>query len=322
VISEFELIERFFKRQVRRKDVQRGVGDDAAVLSVPADADIVVTVDTLIEGVHFPPQTDAESIGHKALAVNLSDLSAMGAEPAWITLSLTLPSVNEVWLAGFCRGLFGLTRAFNVELVGGDMTRGQLSITVQAMGFSPRSKTIGRDGARPGDALFVTGCVGDAGLALAAIKGAVILDPSALGYCLSRLNRPTPRVQAGMALTGLASAAIDISDGLAADLRHILAASNTGATIELEALPLSDAMRKTYESGPMDWRIPLSSGDDYELLFTVPENRSLELLMAFEELDCSITRIGTIESEGGLRVTQAGKPMPDRRFSGYKHFSH
>ena len=228
--SEFELIEQFFKSQAHREDVLRGVGDDAAVLRLPANTDIVVTVDTLIEGVHFPPQTDPQSIGHKALAVNLSDLSAMGAEPAWITLALTMPCANEIWLADFCRGLFGLARAFNVDLVGGDLTRGELSITVQAMGFSQRTKTIGRDGARPGDALFVTGYVGDAGLALASIKGAVHTDPSAQAYCLSRLNRPTPRVRAGMALRDLASAAIDISDGLVADLEHLLVASNTGAT--------------------------------------------------------------------------------------------
>ena len=321
MISEFQLIEKFFKREVRRKDVQRGVGDDAAVLRVPAETDLVVTVDTLIEGVHFPAQTDPESLGHKALAVNLSDLAAMGAEPAWITLSLTLPRVNEDWLIAFCRGLLEMARAFDVDLVGGDTTRGRLSITVQAMGFCERSKTIGRDGARPGDALFVTGCVGDAGLALAAINGVVNLDPSALRHCLSRLNRPKPQVQAGMTLRDLASAAIDISDGLAADLRHILVASETGATLELEALPLSDALQNTYARGPMDWRIPLSSGDDYELLFTVPENRSTELFLAFERLDCSITRIGTIESADGLRITLDGKPMPDWEFSGYDHFS-
>ena len=318
--SEFQLIEQFFKQRTYRKDVLRGVGDDAAVLRVPANTDLVVTVDTLIEGVHFPSNTDPQSLGHKALAVNLSDLSAMGAEPVWITLALTMPCADEIWLADFCRGLFGLASAFDIDLVGGDLTRGKLSITLHAMGFTQRTKSIGRDGARPGDALFVTGSVGDAGLALATINGEVHADPSAKAYCVSRLNRPTPRVQAGMALRDLASAAIDISDGLVADLEHLLAASNTGATVELDVLPLSDAVRSTYENVPMDWRIPLSSGDDYELLFTVPEHRSAALMQAFETLDCSITRIGTIESEAGLRITLAGKQLTTGEYAGYNHF--
>lgn len=317
--GEFELIERYFKLESRRADVVKGVGDDAALVRPPAGKELVITVDTLIEDVHFPAQTIPEAIGHKALAVNFSDLAAMGATPAWFMLSLTLPKPDERWLKGFTSGMFKLASRFDVELIGGDLTHGDLSVTIMAAGFTPPSAALRREGAQLGDHIYVTGCLGDAAMGLRALNNKLDLDIKDLEYCLDRLNFPTPRVGAGEILLNLATAAIDVSDGLAGDLSHILAASGVGAGIELALLPLSQTFQRAFGDRP-DWRLPLAGGDDYELLFTVPDNKTRQLNEAFKTLDCDITRIGRIEPQGGLRIWTC-----DRRFfsldqPGYNHF--
>ena len=294
-----------------------GVGDDAALLRVPPGQQLAVTVDTLVAGVHFPHETDAVSIGHKALAVNLSDLAAMGAEPAWVTLALTLPQADEDWLAGFSRGFLELAEGCGVSLVGGDTTRGPLSITVQASGFVPDGAALRRGGARPGDALCVTGALGDAGLGLAWLLGERIL-PAKVGQAVrARLDRPTPRVAAGLTLRGLASAAIDVSDGLVADLGHVLQASGVGATVDVDALPLSEPVRMQSDAR----ELALGSGDDYELLFAVAPAHLLQALERLQAQGLRCTCIGRIEVEPGLRLTDGeGRPYAADIQRGYDHF--
>jgi thiamine-monophosphate kinase len=317
VHSEFELIDRWFKRMSSRADVLLGVGDDAALLQVPPGRQLAVTVDTLVAGVHFPHETDAVSIGHKSLAVNLSDLAAMGAEPAWVTLALTLPQADEDWLAGFSHGFLELAEACGVSLVGGDTTRGPLSITVQASGFVPDGLALRRSGARPGDALCVTGSLGDAGLGLAWLLGERTLPPKVGQAVRERLDRPAPRVAAGLALRGLASAAIDVSDGLAADLRHILQASGVGATVDVDALPLSEPVRTQSDAR----ELALASGDDYELLFAVAPADEQETVARLQAQGLRCTRIGRVEVEPGLRLTNAdGSPYAAATPRGYDHF--
>jgi thiamine-monophosphate kinase len=317
---EFDLIQRYFLSASRRSDVIAGIGDDGAVIRPPAGQDVVVSVDTLIEGVHFLACTHPTAIGHKALAVNLSDLAAMGAEPAWATLALTLPKADETWLTGFTQGLLRLMSRHGVELVGGDLTRGPLSITIQVIGLSPYGMAIRRDGARPGDLIFVTGSIGDAGLGLAAIRGERGLDSSRLDYCLTRLNEPSPRITAGLALRDIASAAIDISDGFSTDLKRILNASHVGACVELTSIPLSPAARAVF-GNEIDWNLVLAAGDDYELLFTVPADRVQVLKQRFLAMDCGVTHVGYIEKRTGLRYTVDGGACALTIVPGYDHFA-
>ncbi len=313
--SEFELIRRFFSEQgVQRADVPLGIGDDAALLTPPADQQLAMSVDTLIAGVHFPLDTPVLAVGHKALAVNLSDLAAMGAEPAWATLALSLPEADEAWLSDFARGFFSLARKHQVQLVGGDTTCGPLSITVQVTGFVPPGQALTRSGARPGDGVYLTGTVGDAGLGLRLQQQG---EPhSAVGATLiRRLDSPAPRIATGIHLRGRASSAIDVSDGLAADLGHILAASGVGAELHIEQLPLSAAFR---ELAPADaWQAAVSAGDDYELCFTLPPGEEHVLT----ELDCPCTRIGEITATPGLRWYDARGNELSLERSGFDHFS-
>ncbi len=320
-LDEFTLIERYFAgRGPRREDVAVGVGDDAAVLRVPPGHELVATMDTLVEGVHFLPGTDASELGHKALAVSLSDLAAMGAEPAWTTLALTLPRADAEWLEAFCDGFFGLAAEHGVELVGGDTTRGPLALTVQAEGLVPAGTALRRGGARPGDALFVTGTLGDAGLGLELAQGTLaVADPHAT-YLRARFRRPRPRVREGRLLRGLARAAIDVSDGLAADLGHILEASRVAATVELARLPVSAALRAGAGDDARARRYALGAGEDYELCFSVDPAAEPRLREAFAGLDCGLTRIGAVEPGSGLRIVD-----PDGRdvaldITGYRHF--
>ena len=242
-LSEFELIKQYFLTGGgRRRDVILGIGDDGAVLSIPPGMELVMTVDTLVNGVHFPSQTAPEDIAWKAVAVNLSDLAAMGAEPAWASLSLTLPAAEAEWLHAFSRGMFELLEQYAMQLVGGDTTRGPLSVTMQCHGFVKRGQALRRDGARAGDLVFVSGPLGDAGLALRLSESRV---PAEARYRLQRrLDRPHPRIELGLALHGLATAVIDISDGLQADLGHLCRASDVAATIALAQLPLSPDYRQ------------------------------------------------------------------------------
>ena len=246
-----------------------------------------MTADTMVEGVHFLPDFDPESLGHKLLAVNLSDLAAMGAEPKWATLALTLPRCDEVWLQGFARGFFDLAARYGIELIGGDTTRGPLTITVQALGLVARDRALRRSGALPGDLIYLTGELGAAGLGLRILQGGTAIeDPSAI----RRLERPEPRVDIGLKLRGLANSCIDVSDGLAADLWHILEASGVGATLDWEQLPLPDGVRR-YLAETGDWRMPLSAGYDYELCFTVPPANGDELESRLRSVTCPYARI-------------------------------
>ncbi|MGH8502847.1 MAG: thiamine-phosphate kinase [Gammaproteobacteria bacterium] len=320
MVSETDLIRRYFTSAPRRADVVLGVGDDGAVVRPPADAEVVVSVDTLIQDVHFPHETPAAAVGYKALAVNLSDLAAMGAEPAWATLALTLPEADESWLADFSAGFFRLANRHRLALIGGDLTRGPMSVTVQVMGLLPRGEALRRDGARPGDLIFVTGSIGDAGLGLAAMRGTRTLDTISRDWCLQRLNEPSPRIGAGLGLRRIAHATIDVSDGLAIDLARVLTASGVGACISLDAIPLSAAARAVYGDA-VDWAAVLTAGDDYELLFTVSPARAQDLARAFVGADCGITRIGQVERRAGLRYTLHGAAWTLDVRAGYDHFA-
>lgn len=319
-LSEFELIERFFqKRTLHRDDVIVGIGDDGAVLRVPAGVDLVMAVDTLVSGVHFDGDAPADAIGHKALAVNLSDLAAMGAEPAWATVALTMPHADTAWLDGFSSGLLNLAQRYGLEVIGGDTTRGPLTISVQICGTAPGGAAIRRRGARPGDLIYVSGSLGDAGLGLQARRGRILLDPESERFCCERLDRPQPRIKEGIALRGIASAAIDISDGLAGDVAKLLKASDVGATLQLDQIPLSPAVRRHVDASG-DWHLPLAFGDDYELCFTVPAQQRDRLDAAAAEFDSPIQCIGSIEHETGLRCIREDASAYILPRDGYDHF--
>lgn len=313
-LSEFRLIESYFEQhRLGREDVVLGIGDDAALLRVPPGMLLVAAVDTLIAGVHFPENTSAAAIGHKALAVNLSDLAAMGAEPAWATLSLSMPQPDETFLQGFCEGFFALAQQFGVELVGGDTVRGPLVLTVQVHGFVPEGEALTRFDARPGDLLYVSGNLGDAASGLQHVQAGGP-DSEAAHYLRERLDRPVPRIALGQALRGIASACIDISDGLCADVRHIMERSYLGCDIDSSALPLSPELLAVTGDGAV--ALALHGGDDYELCFSVPVQREAELLRLARTLDLPLTRIGEINNEVGVLridgdVVQGG---------GYDHF--
>jgi thiamine-monophosphate kinase len=319
-MNEFDLIRTYFAALgTPREDVELGVGDDCALLAVPPGQRLAVSIDTLVCGTHFLADCDPEALGHKSLAVGLSDLGAMGAEPAWMTLALTLPpelvSRNPNWIAAFARGLGDLALEHGVRLVGGDTTRGPLSVTVQVHGFVPQGAAIRRSGARPGDRVYVSGTLGDAGLALRQILAGVPVEPG----LRERLERPTPRVALGMALRGLATAMIDVSDGLAADLGHILESSGVGAELRLESLPLSLAVAEAVVAAG-DWALPLASGDDYELCFCLPTDRETEIRGLAERGGCPLTPIGRIRKDAGLRcLGPDGSPVLLAR-AGFDHF--
>lgn len=321
-MSEFDLIRRYFTRAT--PDALLGVGDDAALLQVHADKVLAVSSDMLVCGTHFLPDADPFLLGHKTLAVNLSDLAAMGAAPRWAVLAIALPpkddgGADEAWLAQFSAGFFALAQQHGVELVGGDTTRGPLNLCVTIFGEVPAQQALRRGGAQAGDEIWVSGCLGDAALALAHLQGRIALPDAELAACLPALHRPQPRVALGLALRGIASSAIDISDGLLADLGHILEASQLGAQIELAALPLSPAMQG-HMSQPLARQCILSGGDDYELCFTVPAARHAELPEIAARLNLPLTCIGKIVAERGCIVHDAaGNPLKVEA-GGYDHF--
>ena len=317
-MDEFELIRRFFSAQpVQREDVLLGIGDDAALLHVPAAQELVVSTDTLVAGMHFPVDLSAEAVGHRALAVNLSDLAAMGAAPAWALLALTLPEVDEKWLEGFAWGFFQLARRFNVALVGGNLARGALNITLSVHGFVPTGEALTRSGAHAGDHVFVTGCLGDAAAGLERLRAGV--DAADADSGVRRFCFPEPRITAGLALRGIASAAIDVSDGFAADLGHILQASGVGARIAVASLPLSPALLRHVPREEAE-RLALSGGDDYELCFTVPPERMQRFESRKGMLDCPVTRLGEIIPEKTLRCMRTDTTEWPLNAAGYKHF--
>jgi thiamine-monophosphate kinase len=317
-MTEFDIIKHYFATHTHnRTDVIHGIGDDAAIVSVPLGHELAITMDTLIEGVHFPTSTLPYDIGYKTLAVNLSDLAAMGATPTWLTLALTMPVADKDWIQAFCEGFFTLANRFNVQLIGGDLTQGPLSITVQAMGLLPVGKALVRSQAKIDDLIYVTGTLGDAALALAYLQEKIQLDTQDAPFLLERFNRPEPRITTGQQLLELAHAAIDISDGLAADLGHILTASQVGATLHVDRLPLSESLKRTANTEKA-MALALTGGDDYELCFTIsPEKRAALTAMPFT---CSFTCIGQITAQLGLNLHYANGNKYHGTLAGYQHF--
>jgi thiamine-monophosphate kinase len=319
-VNEFELIARFFAREpVRRADVTLGIGDDCALLAPRAGVELAVTTDLLVAGVHFFADVDPAALGHKALAVNLSDLAAMGAEPTWFTLNLALPAGDVAWLEKFSAGLFALARRYDIALVGGDTVRGPLAVGIQACGYVPPGQALRRRGAAAGDRVFVTGELGDAGLALQQRRGQLSLPAADAATVGMRLDWPAPRVAAGVRLRGIASAAIDLSDGLAADLGHILEASGVGAVVARERVPLSAVYRR--HLARVGWDLALANGDDYELCFTVPAGRLAQLEAVRAELDCPVTEIGEVVGGRGLRIEDADGREHRLAHTGHDHFA-
>jgi thiamine-monophosphate kinase len=327
-VAEFDLIELIRARcAISRDDVHLGIGDDAALLAVPAGQLLAVSTDTLVCGVHFPKEADAADVGWKSLAVNLSDLAAMGATPAWATLALTLPHADRHWVAAFADGFNALAGEFKLALVGGDTTQGPLSITITVHGFVPDGLALTRSGAQPGDAVFVTGTLGDAAAGLrcldrnrASAHRAMATSSTMRDALVARLNRPTPRVAQGIALRRQAHACIDVSDGLVADLGHICSASAVGAEIDLDLLPASQALFSLFEADARAG-LQLAGGDDYELCFTAPETRATDILNDLARSGCGATRIGRIIAEPGVRIYDgSGNPM-QMLSAGWEHFS-
>lgn len=321
-LSEFEIIERFFRRAGGRADVRVGVGDDGAIVRVPPGRELVIATDTIVDGVHFPEGMDAADIGYRALAVNLSDLAAMGAEPAWASLALTLPANDQDWLQGFATGFFELADLHGVQLIGGDTTRGPLSATVTIHGFVEQGQALLRAGARAGDLIVISGTLGDAaaGLAELAVEaGRAAIDPAIAAVLKSRFRRPTPRLQLGRLLRSCAHAAIDISDGFAADLGHILTSSGVGATVQIGDLPLSAELRQAVgDRCAAD--IALNGGDDYELCATIPVEAWEPLRSWAENTGMRLSCVGHIESTAGLRLIAGDGSQVIHHSSGYRHF--
>jgi thiamine-monophosphate kinase len=318
MLSEFELIAKYFTRPARTAAL--GVGDDCALLRPPAGLVLALTTDTLAEGTHFLPGADARLLGHKSLAVNLSDLAAMGADPRWFLLALALPEVDEDWLAAFAAGLFAAAEAHAVELIGGDTTRGPRTVTITAIGTLPPGYALRRDAAQAGDDVWLSGSTGDAALGLAHLTGRIALAPEVAERCIARLNAPEARVRLGQRLRGVAGAAIDVSDGLLADLGHILERSGVGAEIEYERLPRSPALRACPDAALADECL-LGGGDDYEILFTAAADRRTAVEAAGAAAGCAVTRIGRIvpgAAECRL-LDRAGKPLRAGR-TGFDHF--
>ena len=326
---EFDLIELIRRRcDISREDVRLGIGDDAALLAVPGGQLLAVSTDTIVAGVHFPHSASAYAVGWKALAVNLSDLAAMGAMPAWATLALTLPSADAAWVGDFADGFAALAREFKLALVGGDTTQGPLCVNVTIHGFVPDGAALVRSGARAGDAIFVTGTLGDAagGLQLACgahadlVEGAVSASQAQRDLLVERLERPRPRIAQGLLLRGRATACIDVSDGLLADLGHICATGRVGAEIDVDSLPASSALLGAFDASTRQ-RLQLGGGDDYELCFTARDADADALLGDLARSGCGATRIGRIVAEPGVRVRDALGAEIAVRQRGWEHFS-
>lgn len=318
-LTEFTIIYEYLSRLVcQRDDVNVGIGDDAAIVTVPENYELVITMDTIVEGVHFFPDTCPSHIAYKALAVNLSDLAAMGATPAYFTLSLTLPHSDQRWIEKFCEGLAPIIIDQQIQLIGGDITQGPLSITIQAHGYIEKNKAIRRNGAKPGDIIFVTGALGISALAVQLLENKLTLNTTDhYERVMNRFYRPPYRVGVGHALRGIASAMIDISDGLAADLNNILIQSRIGASIYTKRLPISPdvTLAMSQEDAIL---LALSGGEDYELCFTLPPHRVGHLQHL--TFDTPITMIGEISNEHGLRcINSVGHDLSLRRL-GYEHF--
>lgn len=318
-MDEFELIQRYFARRCEDPNVLLGIGDDGAIVRPDAGRELVIVVDTLVEGVHFPAGMDAADIGYRAVAVNLSDIAAMAARPRWMTLALTLERADEAWLEGFAAGLFTAAAEFSLELIGGDTSRGaQTVVSVQITGDVRADKALRRSGAAAGDGIFVTGTPGDAAAGLGLWQSGAGNDEDRQ-YLVQRFLRPSPRVAFAAGLAAHASAAIDISDGLFGDVGKLLAASEVGGTIELDLLPLSRQLVAV--CGKADaLQFALDGGDDYEIAFTSAPSRISAIAALVEKSALRVTRIGTVTDGDALHCTQAGHPVTHRH-AGYRHFA-
>jgi thiamine-monophosphate kinase len=325
MMGEFDLIARYFTRPAKRSPL--GVGDDCALLAPAAGMQLAVSSDMLVEGRHFLSTVDPARLGHKALAVNLSDLAACGAKPLAFTLALSLPVVDEAWLEGFSRGLFALADAHGCELVGGDTTRGPLNLCITVFGEVPAGTALLRSGAKPADELWVSGTLGDARLALEVFRGKLALAAAPFEVVRTRMEQPEPRVALGQALRGIATAAVDVSDGLVGDLGHILAASGVGATLDADAATALIAVCAGPAHAPaalsqeLRRACALAGGDDYELLFTAPPAAAAAVLEAGRMAATPVTRIGRIEGAPGLRIIDTHGAPVAQRFVGFDHFA-
>ncbi|MEN3365086.1 MAG: thiamine-monophosphate kinase [Burkholderiales bacterium] len=320
MLSEFDLIAQYFTRPVRPDSrVALGVGDDCALWMPTPGMQSAVSTDMLVEGRHFFPGADPLSLGHKCLAVNLSDLAAMGAKPIAFTLALSLPEARAEWLAPFSKGLLALADEHACELIGGDTTKGPLNICITVFGEVPPGQALRRDAAQPGDDIWISGTLGDARLALAAYRNEIALNDASLDAASARMHAPTPRVPLGIALRGIARAAIDISDGLAGDLSHILKRSNAGATLAVDSLPAGPMLAR--QSLDLRRRFTLAGGDDYELCFTAPADRRDAVLATALACGTSVTRVGLIDDVPGLRLVDANGAPLDLLVASFDHFT-
>lgn len=319
-VDEFELIRRYFRRHSADTSVVLGIGDDGAVVSPTRGRELCIVVDTLVAGVHYPEAYPADDTGWRAVVVNASDLAAMGAEPRWMTLALTLPGIDEAWLTGFAEGLFDAAREYGLTLIGGDTTRGdQTVVSVQLIGEVEADRVLTRGGAGAGEGIYVTGTPGDAAGGLALLRDARTSPLGDTGYLVRRFARPQARTRFGLAVAGVATAAIDLSDGLAGDLVKLLAASGVGATVELERLPLSRELRRVH-GDERALELALDGGDDYELCFTAKPDDEEVILEAAARHELAVTRIGETTAGSGLTCLQDGRAVP-YGYSGYSHFS-
>jgi len=318
--SEFDIIRQYFIPTESRADVILGIGDDAAILSVPEQHELVQSVDTLVAGVHFPLETSPQDIAYKALAVNLSDMAAMGAEPAWFTLAISLPDADETWLKAFSESLSKLAQEFNLQLVGGDTTNGPLTISITINGFVVSGKSLTRHNAKVGDKIYVSGTLGDAALALMEYQGQCLVQKESLVYLRERLNRPTARIELGLLLREYASSCIDVSDGLLADLGHITERSRVGARINFEEIPRSEEFNLNLTDDALITPLILSGGDDYELCFTIPLDKQNEFETIIKEKNILVTCIGEIEEAAGVRCIKNNQVV-DVKEMGYQHFT-
>ncbi|OWW22611.1 thiamine-phosphate kinase [Noviherbaspirillum denitrificans] len=320
MLSEFDLIAHYFTRPVRdTARIALGVGDDCALTVPTPGMQLAISSDMLVEGRHFFPDAEPRALGHKCLAVNLSDLAAMGARPVAFTLALALPEARAEWLAPFSAGMLALADLHRCELVGGDTTKGPLNICITIFGEVPPGQALRRDAAQPGDDIWISGTLGDARLALAGYRNELALAPDTLSQAAPRMHAPTPRVALGTALCGIARAAIDISDGLVGDLGHILKRSGVGATLCVDDLPAGAALAT--QERDLRRRFALAGGDDYELCFTAPAERRGDVLAAALQAATPVTRVGRIEAEAGLRLTDAAGAPIALQLASFDHFA-
>ncbi|MBC8520203.1 MAG: thiamine-phosphate kinase [Gammaproteobacteria bacterium] len=311
--GEFSLIERYFYRtDTYHPETILGIGDDASLLQIPSGKQLVVSIDTMVEGVHFMGGVSPESLGHKLMAVNLSDLAAMGAAPVWATLALTIPENNPEWMGRFSQGMFALANHYQIDLVGGDTTRGPLTLTMQIHGLVPEGEAVRRDGAKAGDLICVTNSLGAAALALKLIQ-----QGENAKEIINYLELPTPRVEAGVILREYATSMIDISDGLLADVGHILDQSGVGAIIDLDAIPLHPSLSRLSTTAEQ-LELAMTAGDDYELCFTIPKQKLGDVNNSLSDIDIAVSVIGEIKQDVGLQWRGTSEWIPDK--SGFQHF--